>query len=102
MILRGDSEKYKYLSENETKFEAILTHWSVAQAGLNEQISLDCPFICILCFQSNPNCIEEAVFQTQPVAGVIGTPILLNNLLLLHHKSLQAHRHTGTSLMIIK
>ena len=24
--------KYEYLGENETKFENILTHWSVAQA----------------------------------------------------------------------
>ena len=37
MILRGDSEKYKYLSENETKFEAILTHWSLAQAGSSNE-----------------------------------------------------------------
>ena len=33
MILRGDSEKFEYLSENGTKIENILTIWSVAQAG---------------------------------------------------------------------
>ena len=33
MILRGDSDKYEYLGENETKFETILTHWSVVKAG---------------------------------------------------------------------
>ena len=27
--------KYEYLGKNETKFENIWTHWSVAQAGLN-------------------------------------------------------------------
>ena len=42
--------KFEYLSENETKIENILTHWSVAQAGSNDgnnwglKISLDCPF----------------------------------------------------------
>ena len=25
--------KFEYLGENETKYENILTHWSVAQAG---------------------------------------------------------------------
>ena len=30
MILCGDSEKFEYLSENETKHENIVTHWSVA------------------------------------------------------------------------
>ena len=51
MILRRTSEKLgKYLGENEMKNENILTHWSVAQAGLNDEknwgskISLDCPF----------------------------------------------------------
>ena len=50
MIPRGDSEKYKYLGENETKNENILTRWSVAQASSNDEknwgskISLDCPF----------------------------------------------------------
>ena len=50
IILRGDSEKFEYLSEDETKNENILTHWSVAQAGSNDEknwgskISLDCPF----------------------------------------------------------
>ena len=50
MILRGTSKKYEYLSENETKNETILTHWSVAQAGSNDEknwgskILLDCPF----------------------------------------------------------
>ena len=42
--------KIEYLGENETKYENILTHWSVAQAGWNDEknrrskISLDCPF----------------------------------------------------------
>ena len=42
--------KFEYLSENQTKIENILTHWSVAQAGSNgelnwrSKISLDCPF----------------------------------------------------------
>ena len=50
IILRGDYEKYEYLGENETKFENILNHWSVAQAGSTDaknwgsKISLDCPF----------------------------------------------------------
>ena len=41
---------FEYLGENETKFENILTHWSVVQAGSNDEknwgskISLDCPF----------------------------------------------------------
>ena len=45
---------FEYLRENETKFENILTHWSVAQAGSNDEkkklgwkISLDCPFTYI-------------------------------------------------------
>ena len=29
--------KIEYLGENETKYENILTHWSVAQAGRNEE-----------------------------------------------------------------
>ena len=37
MILRGDSDKYEYLGENETKFETILTHWSVVKAGSNNE-----------------------------------------------------------------
>ena len=50
IILRGTSKKFEYLGENETEFENILTHWSVAQAGSNDEknwgskISLDCPF----------------------------------------------------------
>ena len=50
MLLRGTSEKYEYLGENETKNQTILTHWSVAQAGSNDEnnrrlkILLDCPF----------------------------------------------------------
>ena len=50
MLLRGTSEKYEYLGENETKNQTVLTHWSVAQAGSNDEknrrskISLDCPF----------------------------------------------------------
>ena len=41
---------FEYLGENETKLENILTHWSVVQAGSNDEknwgskISLDCPF----------------------------------------------------------
>ena len=35
VILRGTLERYEYLGKNETKNESILTHWSVAQAGLN-------------------------------------------------------------------
>ena len=40
---------FEYLSEKETKNQTILTHWSVAQAGSNDEknwwlkISLDCP-----------------------------------------------------------
>ena len=37
LILRVDSEKFEYLNENVTKIENILTHWSVAQAGLNDE-----------------------------------------------------------------
>ena len=37
MILRGTSKKLEYLSENETKKENIITHWSVAQAGSNDE-----------------------------------------------------------------
>ena len=50
MILRGTSEKLEYLGENDTKKENIITHWSVAQAGSNDEknwgskISFDCPF----------------------------------------------------------
>ena len=46
----GTSEKLEYLGENEAKNKNILTRWSVAQAGLNDEknwgskISLDCPF----------------------------------------------------------
>ena len=36
MILRGDLEKFKYLSENLSKIENSLTHWPEAQAGSNE------------------------------------------------------------------
>ena len=28
---------FEYLGENKTKFENILDHWSVAQAGLNDE-----------------------------------------------------------------
>ena len=31
---------FEYLGENETKFENILTHWSVAQTGSNEEKKL--------------------------------------------------------------
>ena len=31
---------FEYLRENETKFENILTHWSVAQAGSNDEKKL--------------------------------------------------------------
>ena len=31
------SEKFEYLGENETKNETLSTHWSVAQAGSNEE-----------------------------------------------------------------
>ena len=51
MILAGDSKKFEYLGENETKKETTLTHWSAAaQAGSNEEknlgskISLDFSF----------------------------------------------------------
>ena len=50
MILRGTLKKFEYLGENEIKIDTILTHWSVAQAGSNDEknwvskISLDCPF----------------------------------------------------------
>ena len=37
MLLRGTSEKYEYLGENETKNQTVLTHWSVAQAGSNDE-----------------------------------------------------------------
>ena len=37
MILRGDSKKFEYVSENETKNLTILTHCSVAQAGSNDK-----------------------------------------------------------------
>ena len=48
MILCGTPEKYEYLGEN--KNQTILTHWSVAQADLNDEnnrglkILLDSPF----------------------------------------------------------
>ena len=56
MIPRGVIKsllKFEYLSENQTKIENILTHWSVAKAGSKVQmvkknwrskITLDCPF----------------------------------------------------------
>ena len=50
MILRGDSKKFEFISENETKNETNLTHWQLAQASSNDEknqgskISLDCPF----------------------------------------------------------
>ena len=31
--------KFEFLGENETKFENIVTYWSVAQAGLNDEKS---------------------------------------------------------------
>ena len=40
MILRGVSfstQKYEYLGENATEFENILTHWSEAEAGSNDE-----------------------------------------------------------------
>ena len=37
MILRADSEKFEYLSRDETKNENILSHCSVAQAGSNDE-----------------------------------------------------------------
>ena len=37
IILSGTPEKYEYLGENETKNETFLTHWSVAQAGSNDE-----------------------------------------------------------------
>ena len=37
IILRGDSEKFEYLSEDESKKEKNLTHWSVAQVGSNDE-----------------------------------------------------------------
>ena len=37
MMLRGDLETFEYLSENETRNENILTHWSVAQAGSSDE-----------------------------------------------------------------
>ena len=40
-VLRGvsifDTKFRIYLGENKTKFENILTHWSVAQAGSNDE-----------------------------------------------------------------
>ena len=42
MILHGDSEKFEYLSKNETIYKNILTYWSVAQAFSNAE--LGCPF----------------------------------------------------------
>ena len=29
--------KYEYISENETEFKNILTHWSEAEAGSNDE-----------------------------------------------------------------
>ena len=49
MILHGDSKLFEYLGGNETKNETILTHWSVTQAGSNDdknwgsKMSSDCP-----------------------------------------------------------
>ena len=43
MIQRGVSFfilNFEYLGENETKNENILTHWSVAQASLNDEKKL--------------------------------------------------------------
>ena len=40
MILCGTSENYEFLSENQIKKENILTHWSVAQAGSNDEKKL--------------------------------------------------------------
>ena len=41
MILRVDSEKFEYLSKNLTNIENTLTHWSVAQAGRNDEKKLE-------------------------------------------------------------
>ena len=38
---------WKIISKNLTKLENILTHWSVAQAGSNDE-KLDCPFNLII------------------------------------------------------
>ena len=35
--LHGDSEKFEYLTENQIKIENSLAHWSVTQAGLNDE-----------------------------------------------------------------
>ena len=40
IILHGTPEKYEYLSENKTKNETVLTHWSVAQAGSKDEKKL--------------------------------------------------------------
>ena len=50
MILHGDSEKFDYLGENETKNAKYFNLLVLAQAGSNDEklgskISLDCPFI---------------------------------------------------------
>ena len=37
IILCGTSEKYEYLGKNNNKNENILTYWSVAQAGWNDE-----------------------------------------------------------------
>ena len=37
MILSFSTLKYKYLGENKTEFENILTHWSEAEAGSNDE-----------------------------------------------------------------
>ena len=37
MILRRALKKYEYLGEKEIKNETILTQWSLAQAGSNDE-----------------------------------------------------------------
>ena len=82
MIPRGVSFfilKFEYLSENQTKIENILTHWSVAQAGSNGElnwrlkISLDCPFKVI------PHTINNIFFNTVPLSELLLSQCLPNS-----------------------
>ena len=76
MILCGTSKKYEYLGENVTKFENILTHRSVAQAGSTDaknrgsKISLDCPFKLIFHSLTTVS-FEKLYFRTRKKSNIV-------------------------------
>ena len=70
MMLRGDLETFEYLSENETRNENILTHWSVAQAGSSDEKIMRVESLLGLSLQNVTKCFWEQLTNsdhTQPV-----------------------------------